>query len=79
MTGRRRAISELLLAAVAAVGCVLSWIRARAMVQVEPIANGEPATTSVTYYAPLLVLALALATAAGVLVVFGVARLRRRS
>jgi hypothetical protein len=79
MTGRRRAIIELLLAAVAAIGCVLSWIRARAMVQVEPIANGEPATTSVTYYAPLLVLALVLATAAGVLVVVGVARLRRRS
>jgi hypothetical protein len=78
MTGRRRAIIELLLAAVAAAGCVVSWLRASSMVQVEPIASGEPATTSVTYFAPMLVLALVLATVAGVLVVVGVARLRRK-
>jgi hypothetical protein len=77
MTARRRAVAELVLAAAAAAGCVLSWVRSRSTVEVAPIAHGEPSTTSVAYYAPLLVLALSLATAAGVLLVLGVARLRR--
>ena len=38
---------------------------------------GEPRTTSVVYYPPLLVVMLVLATVAGVLAVVGVARLRR--
>ena len=43
-----------------------------------PVIDGEPATTSVVYDAPLLTLALLLATVAGVLVVLGIANLRRR-
>jgi hypothetical protein len=78
MTTPRRAVVELVLAAAAFAGCVLAWLHARSTVVVAPIAEGEPSTTSVAYYAPLLVLALALATIAGVLVVLAVARLRRR-
>jgi len=75
----RRAAVELLLALAAAVGCVLSWLSARSTVVVAPVLAGEPLTTSVVYSPPLLVLALIFATAAGVLVVVAVARLRRRS
>ena len=73
----RRAVVELLLAAVAAVGCVVSWIAAKTQVVVAPILDGEPSTTSDMYYAPLLTLSLLLAAVAGVLAVLGIARLRR--
>jgi hypothetical protein len=76
-TGRRRAILELTLAVAALVGCLISWLQSKSTVLVAPIATGEPSTTSVTYYAPLLVLALVLATLAGILTVVGAARLRR--
>jgi hypothetical protein len=72
-----RARVELVLAVVAAVGCVLSWLAARSTVAVAPVLDGEPATTSVLYSPPLIVLSLFLATVAGVLTVLGVARLRR--
>jgi hypothetical protein len=78
MTARRRAVVELVLAATAFGGCVLSWVRSRSTVDVAPIATGEPSTTSVVYYAPLLVLAVVLATVAGVLLVVAVAQLGRR-
>jgi hypothetical protein len=77
MRSRRRASVELLLAVVAAAGCVLSWLAARSTVVVAPVLESEPKTTSVVYSAPLLVLSLMLATVAGVLAVIGVARLRR--
>ena len=73
-----RARVELLLAVVAAAGCVLSWLAASSTVVVAPVLEGEPKTTSIEYSAPLLVLSLFLATAAGVLVVLAIARLRRR-
>ena len=72
-----RAVLELLLAGCAAVGCVLSWLAASSEVAVAPVLEGEPTTTSMVYYPPLLTLALLLTTAAGVLAVLGVARLRR--
>ena len=72
-----RARIELLVAVVAAVGCVVSWLAARSTVAVAPVLDGEPQTMSVVYSAPLLVLSLFLATVAGVLVVDVVARLRR--
>ncbi|MCB0949608.1 MAG: hypothetical protein KDB44_10080 [Mycobacterium sp.] len=72
----RRAVVELLLAGVATVGGVLSWLAASSEVVVAPVLEGEPATTSVVYYPPLLTLALLLATAAGVLAVVGMSRLR---
>lgn len=72
-----RAVIGLVLAVAAAVGSVLSWLAAATTVEVPPIIEGEPMTMSVVYSAPLLSLALLLATVAGVLAVLGVARLRR--
>lgn len=65
---------RLVVAAVALVGSVLSWLAASSVEQVAPIMDGQPAMTTVVYYPPLVVLALALATAAGVLVVLAVTR-----
>lgn len=73
----RRAILELVVAVVAAVGCVLSWVAAATTIEVAPVLDGEPSTTAVTYSAPLLVLSLILAGLAGVLTVLAIARLRR--
>ncbi|BBY44392.1 hypothetical protein A5765_10465 [Mycolicibacterium celeriflavum] len=73
-----RATLALLLAVAAAVGSVLSWLAAATTVVVAPVLEGEPQTTSVEYSAPLLGLALVLATVAGVLAVLAVAHLRRR-
>jgi hypothetical protein len=78
VTAARRAIVELALAVVAAAAGVWSWVASRSTVEVAPIAAGEPKTTSITYYPPLLVLGMLLLTVAGVLVVVGVARLRRQ-
>ena len=72
-----RAMVELVLAVVAAVGCVLSWLSAGSTVVVGPVLDGEPKTTSVVYSPPLLMLSLLLATVAGVLAVVAIARLRR--
>jgi hypothetical protein len=77
MRSRRRATVELLVALVAAAGCVLSWLAAPSTVVVAPVLESEPKTASVQYSAPLVVLSLLLATVAGVLVVLAVARLRR--
>ncbi|OHT95448.1 hypothetical protein [Mycobacterium syngnathidarum] len=74
---KRRALLELVVAAVAAVGCVLSWLAASSTIEVAPVLDGEPSTTTISYSAPLLVLALVLAGLAGVLIVLGIARLRR--
>ncbi len=72
-----RARVELMLALVAAAGCVLSWLAASTTVVVAPVLDGEPMTSSVVYSPPLLALSLFLATVAGVLVVVGIARSRR--
>lgn len=72
-----RAVLEFVVAAVAVVGCVLSWLAAATTIEVAPVLDGEPTTTAVNYSAPMLVLALVLAGLAGVLIVLGVARLRR--
>lgn len=77
MSGRRRAVVELVVAAVALVGAVFSAANVRALVDVAPIADGEPATVSVVYRAPWLSLTLLLVTVAGVLIVVAVARWRR--
>ena len=71
-----RARIELVVAVIAAVGCVLSWLAASSTVTVAPVLDGEPPTTSVVYSPPLLVLSLLLAAVAGVLAVFGIAGLR---
>ncbi len=74
---RFRAFLELALACAAVVGCAISWSEVRSTVAVAPVADGQPVTTSVVYDPPLLLLTLLLATAAGMLAVVGVARLRR--
>ena len=76
MTPRRRAVLELLLAVAAAVGCVLSWLHAQSTVTIPPVADGEPSTTSVVYYPPLLAAAFVLGTLAAVLLVIAVGRWR---
>jgi hypothetical protein len=74
-----RAFIELALACAAAVGCAFSWSGVRSTVAVAPVTKGQPVTTSVVYDPSLLLLTLLLATAAGMLAVVGVARLRRAS
>lgn len=71
------ALVELAAAVAAAVGCAASWSQVRYLVLVAPVTDGEPATTSVTYHPQMLLLTGVLATTAGVLVVVGIARLRR--
>lgn len=73
---RRRTVVVVTLAALAAVGCVVSWLSASRTVTVAPVLDGQPSTTSVVYYAPMLTLSLLLATVAGVLLVFAVTRRR---
>jgi hypothetical protein len=68
----------LVLAFMAAAGAGLSWSGVRRLVDVPPIIDGQPATVSVAYDPPLMMLAWLLATLAGVLSVLGVAGLRRR-
>jgi hypothetical protein len=77
MSAQRRAAIELTLACLAVAGCVVSWLNAATAVDVAPVTDGEPTTTSVTYYAPLLLLSLICAAVAGVLAVLAVSRLRR--
>jgi hypothetical protein len=74
---RLRAFVELVLAVAAAVGCGFSWSAVRSPVEVAPVAKGQPVTTAIVYDPSLLLLTLLLATAAGMLAVVGVARLRR--
>jgi hypothetical protein len=74
---RLRATVELVLAAVAAIGCVLCWLAAGSTADVAPIISSEPSKTATVYDPALITLSLFLATVAGVLVVLGVARLRR--
>jgi hypothetical protein len=74
---RFRAVVELGFACVAVAGCAISWLGVRSTVAVAPVADGQPVTTSVVYDPALLLLTLLLATAAGMLAVVGVARLRR--
>ncbi len=72
-----RHIVQLVLAAVAAVGAAVAWSQVRSWVDVPPITEGQPATVSVVYDPPLMMLSWVLATAAGVLLVLGVSGLRR--
>jgi len=68
---------QLAVATLALIGAVLSWLQVRSIVDVAPIADGQPATTSVAYSPPLMMLTMLLATVAGVLIVLGVAGLIR--
>ncbi|WP_422742295.1 hypothetical protein ACN27E_14150 [Mycobacterium sp. WMMD1722] len=77
MRSRSRAVVELVIAALAAAGCVVSWRAASRLSVAPPILPGQPEMPVQLYSAPMLVLALLLATLAGVLAVLGIARLRR--
>jgi hypothetical protein len=70
-------VVELVLAALCAVGAAAAWLAVKSQVDVAPVAEGQPATVSVVYDPPLMMLTWLLATAAGVLIVLGVAGLRR--
>lgn len=73
-----RHVVQLVLAAVAAVAAVVCWLQVKSLVDVPPVTEGQPATVSVVYDPPLMILCWLLATTAGVLAVLGVAGLRRR-
>lgn len=72
-----RALIELGLACAALVSAGLSWTHARHTQRVAPIADGQPVTASLVYDPQLLLLTLVLVTAAGVLIVTGLARALR--
>lgn len=72
-----RHVVQLVLGALAVAAAVLSWLQVRTIVDVAPIADGQPATTSVAYSPPMMFLTMLLATAAGVLLVLGVAGIVR--
>ncbi len=74
---KTRATVELVLAALAAAGCVLSWMAARSVGVAAPVITSEPSMSTVTYDPSLIVLTVLLATVAGVLAVLGVTGLRR--
>ena len=74
---RGRHIVQLMLALTAAIGAVLAWLAVKSFVDVAPVTEGQPATVSVVYDPPLMMLAWLLGTTAGVLAVLGVAGLRR--
>ena len=69
---------QLVLALVAAAGALLCWPHITSLVDVAPVTEGQPATVSVVYNPPLMLLVWLLAVAAGVLAVLGIAGLRRR-
>lgn len=74
---RFRVLAELGLACLALVGAAVSWLHARHLVAVAPIADGQPVTMSLVYEPQQLLLTMLLAMLAGVLAVVGIARLRR--
>jgi hypothetical protein len=77
MTAPARHVAQVVLAVAAAAGAALSWSQAQSLVGVAPVTEGQPATVSVVYDPPMMVLTLMLATAAGVLAILGIAGLRR--
>lgn len=68
---------QLVLAALTLIGAVLTWFQVRTIVDVAPVADGQPATTSVDYSPPMMFLTMLLVTAAGVLLVLGIGGLLR--
>ncbi|MDR3661716.1 MAG: hypothetical protein P4L86_15255 [Mycobacterium sp.] len=76
MTSRSRLVAAgaLLIALLAALGCVISWLAASSVADVAPVLAGEPATTSVLYDPSYLALSLLLAALSGVLTVVGIGR-----
>ena len=68
---------QLEMGAVAIAAAVLCWLQVTSLVDVPPVTEGQPATVSVVYDPPLMMLSWLLATVGGVLAVLGAAGLRR--
>jgi len=66
------------MAVAALAGAALCWAQVKSLVDVSPVTDGQPATVSAVYDPPMLILTLVLVTLSGVLVVLGVAGLRRK-
>lgn len=73
-----RHVVQLVLAALAGAWAVRVWLHVSTLVDVAPVTEGQPATVSVVYDPPMMVVAMVLGTVAGVLAVLGVAGLVRR-
>ena len=71
MTNRRLGLAQLVVAAAALVGAVLSWLASASIQAVPPVIDGEPVMSSTVYDPSLVLLALVFGAVAGV------ARLRR--
>jgi hypothetical protein len=68
---------QLVMGAAAIAAAVLCWLQVTSLVDVPPVTEGQPATVSVVYDPPLMMLSWLLATVGGVLAVLGAAGLRR--
>ena len=65
---------ELVLAVVVSAASVAVWLASRSTRVNPPVGDGEPATTSIAYYPPLMMLAFLLCALAGSLWVVAIAR-----
>lgn len=74
---RKVAVVQLVVAALAAVGGVLSWLSAASTEVVAPLLAGEPERMSTVYSPGFIALALVCATVAGVALVLAIPRWRR--
>lgn len=77
MTNRTIAVAELVVAAVALVGSLVSWLSSTSVEAVAPVVDGEPAMSSTVYDPSWVLLALVFGAVAGVTAVAGIARFRR--
>ena len=78
MRSRTRHALQLVMAVAALAGAALCWAQVKSLVDVAPVTDGQPTTVSAVYDPPMLILTLVLVTLSGVLVVLGVAGLRRK-
>ena len=72
-----RHIVQLVVGVVAIAAALVCWLQVTSLVDVPPVTEGQPASVSVVYDPPLMILSWLLATVGGVLAVLGVAGLRR--
>jgi len=72
-----RHVIQLIVAALAVAGAVVTGLAARSVAVVAPVADSQPSTTSAVFDPPLMVLTWLLITTAGVLAVLGAAGLVR--
>lgn len=73
-----RPVIHLILAVAAAAAALLCWSQVTTLVDIAPVADGQPASVSVVYNPPLMLLTWVLAVTAGLLAVIGISALLRR-